>query len=81
MVKFLVMGVQTCFNIPKAFPVGKLGEGKAEKLIITGEPSNPMVTVVPFDAPGEFITWQMIQYLRKNCFPGIHPCSSPTVIG
>jgi hypothetical protein len=35
-----------CFNIPQAFPVRKLGIGKAEELIITGKPSDPVIALV-----------------------------------
>jgi hypothetical protein len=66
------MRVQACLNIPQAFPVRKLGIGKAEELIITGEPSDPVIALVLFNEFVKLITWQMIQYLCENRFPGIH---------
>jgi hypothetical protein len=50
MIKLLVMRVQACFNIPQAFPVRKLGIGKAEELIITGKPSDPAIALVLFNS-------------------------------
>ncbi len=49
MIKLLVMRVQACFNIPQALPVRKLGIGKAEKLIITGELSDSAIALVFFN--------------------------------
>jgi hypothetical protein len=72
MIKLLAMGIQACLNISQAFPIRKLGEGKAEELIITGKPSDAMVAVVSFDAFVEFITRQMIPYLGKNGSLGIY---------
>ena len=72
MIKLLVMRVQACFNIPQTFPVRKLGIGKAEELIITGKPSDPMITLVFFNEFIELIPWKMIQYLCKDRFSGIH---------
>jgi hypothetical protein len=72
MIKLLVMRVQACFNIPQTFPVRKLGIGKAEELIITGKPSDPMITLVFFNEFIELIPWKMLQYLCEDCFSGIH---------
>jgi hypothetical protein len=69
MIKLLVMRVQACFNIPQTFPVRKLGIGKAEKLIITGKPSDPVIALVFFNEFVKFIPWQMLQYLCENRFP------------
>jgi hypothetical protein len=46
MVEFLVTRIQAFFNISQAFPVRKLGIGKAEKLIIAGKPFGPVIGFV-----------------------------------
>jgi hypothetical protein len=81
MIKLLVMRVQTCFNIPQTFPVRKLGIGKAEKLIITGKPSDPVIALVFFNEFVKLITWQMLQYLCENRFPCIHRQPSLPLLG
>jgi len=68
-------------HIPQAFPVCKLGIGKAEKLIITGKFSDPVIALVFFDAFVKLITWQMLQYLCKNGFPDIHRQPSLPLLG
>jgi hypothetical protein len=72
MIKLLVMRVQACFNIPQTFPVRKLGIGKAEELIITRKPSDPMITLVFFNEFIELIPWKILQYLCEDRFSGIH---------
>jgi hypothetical protein len=71
------MRIQAYFNIPQAFPVRKLGIGKAEELIITGKPSDPVIALVLFNKFVKLIPWQMFQYLCKDSFPGIHRQPSP----
>ena len=44
-IKLFVVRVQACLNISQAFPVCKLGKGKAEELIITGEFSDPVIAL------------------------------------
>ena len=72
MIKFLVMGIQACFNIPQTFPIHKLGKSKTEKLVVTGNLSNPMIALVFFNAFVKLITWQVLQYLCKNRFSDIY---------
>ena len=72
MIQLLVMRVQTCFNIPQAFTVRKLGIGKAKELIITEKPSNPVIALVLFNEFVKLITWQMLQNLCKNGFSCIN---------
>ena len=64
-IKFLVMRVQACLNIPQAFPVRKLGIGKAEELIITGKPSDPVIALVLFN---ELVSFKRLgkNHLRHN---------------
>jgi len=81
MIKFLVMRVQACLNIPQAFPVRKLGIGKAEELIITGKTSDPVIAFVFFNEFVKLIPWQMLQYLCENRFPCIHRQSSLPLLG
>jgi hypothetical protein len=81
MIKLLVMRVQACLNIPQAFPVRKLGIGKAEELIITGKTSDPVVALVFFNEFVELIPWQMLQYLSENRFPCIHRQPSLPLLG
>jgi hypothetical protein len=81
MIQLLVMRVQACFNIPQAFPVRKLGIDKAEELIITGKPSDPVIALVLFNAFVKLIPWQMLQYLCENRFPCIHRQPSLPLLG
>jgi len=75
------MRVQACLNIPQAFPVRKLGIGKAEELIITGKPSDPAIALVLFNEFVKLIPWQMLQYLSENRFPCIHRQPSLPLLG
>ena len=79
-IKLLVVRVQACLNISQAFTVRNLGKGKAEELIITGKFPDPVIALVFFDALVKLITWQMLQYLCKNGFPGIHRQPSPRLL-
>jgi len=81
MVKLLAMRVQACFNIPQALPVRKLGIGKAEKLIITGKPSDSAIALVFFNEFVKLIAWKMLQYLREDRFSGIHRQPSLPLLG
>jgi len=71
-IEFFAMRVQACFNIPQAFPVRKLGIGKAEKLIIAGKLSDSAIAFVFFNEFVKLIARKMIQYLREDCFSRIH---------
>jgi hypothetical protein len=75
------MRVQTCLNISQAFPVRKLGIGKAEELIITGKCSDSVIALVFFNEFVKLIPWQMLQYLCEDRFPGIHRQSSLPLLG
>jgi len=66
------MRVQACLNIPKAFSIRKLGVSKAEKLIVTGKPSDPVIASVLLDELAKLIAWEMLQYLCENSFSCIH---------
>jgi hypothetical protein len=81
MIKLLVMRVHAYFNISQTFPVRKLGIGKAEELIITGKPSDPVISPVLFNEFVKLITWQMLQYLCEDRFPGIHRQPSLPLLG
>ena len=80
-IKLFVVRVQACLNISQAFTVCNLCKGKAEELIITGKFPDPGIALVFFDALVKLITRQMLHYLCKNGFPGIHWQSSPRVVG
>jgi len=72
MIKLLLMRVQACLNIPQAFSIRKLGVSKAEKLIVTGKPSDPVIAIVLLDEFAKLIAWEMLQYLCENSFSCIH---------
>jgi hypothetical protein len=79
-IKLLVVRVQACLNISQTFPVCNLGKAKAEELIVTGKFSDPVIALVFSDVFVKLITWQMLQYLCKNGFPGIHQQPSPRLL-
>jgi len=59
-IELFVMGVQACLDIPQAFPVGELCESHAEELVVTGKPSDPVVSAISADAFVEFVTRQVL---------------------
>jgi hypothetical protein len=65
-VKFLVEGVKTDFDVPQALAISQLSEGHAEELIETGEAANPLISVVASDATIELVSGQRVDQLRKD---------------
>jgi len=75
------LGITIDTEIPQAFPVRKLGISKAEKLIVTGKFSKPMIAFVFLNAFVKLIPWQMLHYLCEDRFPGIHRQPSIPLLG
>jgi hypothetical protein len=65
-VKFLVEGVKTDFDVPQALAISQLSEGHAEELIETGEAAKPLIAVVASDATIELVSGQRVDQLRKD---------------
>jgi hypothetical protein len=72
MVKFFLLGSQACFDIPEAFPIGKLGKCHAQVMVETPEFFDPEVALVTIDTTMKYPEWKIFQQLREDDFAGVH---------
>ena len=72
MIEFLLRDSKAGLNIPKAFAIGKLGEGHAQELVPTCKGFDLVISLVPLDAMPEFVSRQEVHELSENGFSSIH---------
>jgi len=72
MIKFLLHGTQTRFDVPQRLAVCYLGKNHAEVLIETRETFYAMVAVISSDTLVELLLGKKVYQLRENSLPGIH---------
>jgi hypothetical protein len=53
-----------------------LGERHGDELIPSGEGSDVDISPILGNVLSEFVSWQMLEQLGEDCFPGVHPESS-----
>ena len=75
-----LLGTQTGFYIPKAFPVCELGKRHGVILIAASECLDFVIALVAMDAATERMHWQVIHELRKDEFACVH-AGKPPVAG
>jgi hypothetical protein len=72
MIQFGLHGFQTGFDIPQAFPIGKLSEGHAEILIEATEFLYFVMAAVSVHAFSKLMEWKKFHQLRKDGLALIH---------
>jgi len=72
MVEAASHGLEAGDDIPEALPIGQLGEGQAEELVKTREPSDPVIAMVSPDALPELVQWQEGHDLGEDGRLGVH---------
>jgi hypothetical protein len=78
-VQFEFDGVQTGFDIAETVSAGELRKGHAEELIVAGELSDAIISLVPADAAIEVTLGRGVHELREEILPGVHRQALSTV--
>jgi len=76
-IKFVLLGTETCFYISEALPIGYLSEGHAKILVETGETFYLVIALIAIDASAECVQGQKVHDLRKYQFAGVHNSTPP----
>jgi len=74
-VKLVVLGTKTGFDVSQTFSIGELRECHAQVLVETGKTFDLAVAAIALHATPKGVHRRMIDDLRKNEFACIHePC-------
>ena len=72
MIELCLMGTKTALDVPKSLPIGKLRKCHTQVLIHAREGFDISLAVVSFHAAGEFLVWDELHHLRKDCASSVH---------
>ena len=72
MIELVLLRSQACLDVAQTFPVGKLSEGHAAKLIDTGKGFDLVIAMVTLDTTPKCVHRQMLHHLREDETVRVH---------